>query len=211
MEENEATTIHFNVGGQLYQVAQSLLEQYPSTMLYCAAAERWQTNPKSTIFIEGDGERFRYCLDYMRRQRVDLPVNIPKAAVLADLDYYGFPDVDPMLVNGISLADEVMVLHQTIKGLERKKEKEKLKKACLLLASELYAAFVRTGSLTVILYDRQRDDTELEPILRGEMDDNRVKILNDCLALYGLHVYKRECTTCIHSGEPWLKSVTLYR
>ena len=37
MEENEVTAIHFNVGGQLYQVERSLLEQYPSTMLYCAA------------------------------------------------------------------------------------------------------------------------------------------------------------------------------
>ena len=39
MEENEAKIVHFDVGGQLYRVARSLLEQYPSTML-CAAVER---------------------------------------------------------------------------------------------------------------------------------------------------------------------------
>lgn len=188
MEENEATTVQFNVGGQLYQVARSLLEQYPSTMLYCAAAKRWQTDSQATIFIEGDGERFRYCLDYMRRQRVHLPMTIPKAAVLADLDYYGFPDVDPSLVHGKTLFDDVTEL----RAMEREKESElhemKLKKACVLFASECCTTYALTGKLAISISQEEVNMKPLLDLALPIMPQTGWEILDDCLAVYGLRV-----------------------
>ena len=195
MEENEAKTVHFDVGGQLYRVARSLLEQYPSSMLYCAAAERWQTDPKATIFIEGDGERFRYCLDYMRHQRVHLPLTIPKAAVLADLDYYGFHDVDPLLVNGNSDIDELAELNEKIMDLE-------LKRAFLRCASEMHAHVVRTGSLTIKSSKFfQRLDNNILKNIHEPLDGNSLKVLNGYLARHGL---------LLHNIN-WPYSVTLIR
>ena len=205
MEENKARTVHFNVGGQLYQVARSLLELYPSTMLYSAAAERWQTDPNATIFIQGNGERFQYCLDYMLRQRVHLPLTIPKAAVLADLDYYGFPDVDPLHVTGNSVIDEVMdqitEVNEKLRDLARKTEEVKLKKACLLLAIEFYAKVVHTESLTITISQAQRDDMQLQPFFDSFRNENNLKIFNDCLALYGLRYLSFQVSWLRHPNE----------
>jgi hypothetical protein len=52
-------------------------------------------NNSNALFIERDGERFRYCLDYMRDGGVvGLPPSISKDAMLQDLSYYGFQEVD---------------------------------------------------------------------------------------------------------------------
>jgi len=93
------TTVRFNVGGKLYEVSRSLIESFPSTMLARMVSETWQDDSEATLFIDRDGERFRYCLDYMRDGKVSLPLTVSKGAFLQDLDYYGFEDVDPNLVN----------------------------------------------------------------------------------------------------------------
>jgi hypothetical protein len=128
-----STIVRFNVGGRIYEVAQSLLEQHPDTMLARIASDTWSPrgvgdddddakkvdsggdesdekksdgvdsgnnapgdDKSAALFIERDGERFRYCLDYMRDGgTVHLPPTIPKDALLQDLAYYGFQDIDP--------------------------------------------------------------------------------------------------------------------
>jgi len=129
-------TVHFNVGGTLYEVSRSLLDQHPDTMLSRMVSDFWfpkdegsnedhnehdangsksdETNndvgkdseadesaneatkaEATALFIERDGSRFRYCLDYMRDNGcVSLPPDVPKDALLRDLDYYGFENVD---------------------------------------------------------------------------------------------------------------------
>lgn len=95
-------TVCFDVGGTVYKVSRSLLEMYPHTMLARMASEEWQpkdadgrANPKP-LFIDRDGERFRYCLDYMRDGGVvSLPFTVSREAFLNDLLYYGFDEVDP--------------------------------------------------------------------------------------------------------------------
>ena len=52
------------------------------------------------LFIERDCKRFRYCLDYMRNNGlVSLPADVSKRALLRDLEYYGFEDVDPQKIS----------------------------------------------------------------------------------------------------------------
>ena len=101
-EFNQIVT--FNVGGTHYEVSRSLISQFPDTMLARLSSETWrrQSNhgEEKPLFIERNGERFQYCLDYMRDGGVvDLPATVSKAALLRDLEYYGFYDVDPSAIS----------------------------------------------------------------------------------------------------------------
>ena len=117
-------TVQFDVGGKLCRVSRSLLEAYPETLLARLAAKtktkqkssvKWRKHDENdengskndskmqdpaTIFIDGNGERFPYILDFMRDKEVHLPLSVPKAALLRDLEYYGF-DMD----NGVRAED----------------------------------------------------------------------------------------------------------
>ena len=87
-------TVIFDVGGTKYKVSRSLLSNHPNTMLARSASNQRKEDPESDIFIERDGERFKYCLDYLRDGRVILPTTVPKAAVMMDLKYIGVENVE---------------------------------------------------------------------------------------------------------------------
>jgi hypothetical protein len=84
---NNAPTITFDVGGTIYKVSRSLINQYPDTMLARMVSDTWLNgNQKEPLFIDRNGERFQYCLDYMRDgPEVALPIAVPKYAFLKDL------------------------------------------------------------------------------------------------------------------------------
>jgi len=100
-------TVTFNVGGTKYEVARTLLDTHPNSMLATMASERWKGDGDGTksLFVERDCERFRLCLDYMRDGRVFLPLTISKRAFLADMEYYGI-DVNE---GAVHLEDSQMV------------------------------------------------------------------------------------------------------
>ena len=95
MDNNLPSTVQLDVGGTIYKVSRSLLESFPDTMLARMVSETWQKDPNKPIFVERDGESFRYVLHYMRDGHVFLPITMSKDAVLKDLEYYGFDNVDP--------------------------------------------------------------------------------------------------------------------
>ena len=87
----------FNVGGKRYEVSRYLLEKHPDSMLARRFSEQLhKAGPDDAeIFIERNGERFQYVLDYLRDGgRVFLPQTETKGALLADLEYYGIPFTD---------------------------------------------------------------------------------------------------------------------
>ena len=85
---DNTTVIKFDVGGSRYEVAKSLLEAHPGTMLTRMASDQWHDDSEAEIFIERDGERFKFCLDYLRDGKILLPITVRKEAVLQDLKYY---------------------------------------------------------------------------------------------------------------------------
>ena len=95
MSSNDTDTkiVRFNVGGTPYQAARETIERYPGTMLARMISETWLQDPKQELFVDSDGPRFQYVLDYMRHQKVHLPFTMAKASVRQDLDYFGFEDV----------------------------------------------------------------------------------------------------------------------
>eukprot|EP00978_Attheya_sp_CCMP212_P018849 scaffold52077_cov52-Attheya_sp.AAC.4 len=87
----------FNVGGHRYEVARTLLEQHSDTMLARSASQEWQTDPESEIFMERNGIRFQYVLDYFRDGKVFLPVTESKEALIHDLTYFGIEANDDLI------------------------------------------------------------------------------------------------------------------
>jgi hypothetical protein len=57
-------------------------------MLAKSASDQWQEDPESEIFIERDGARFRFVMDYLRDGNVTLPITETKEAFVAELEYY---------------------------------------------------------------------------------------------------------------------------
>ena len=97
LQSDRTTTniLCFNVGGKRYKVSCSLFKSHPNSMLAQRTFEQWQSDPDEEIFIERDGYRFRFIIDYLQNDgHVLLCMNVPKAAFLAELAYYGIKDVD---------------------------------------------------------------------------------------------------------------------
>jgi hypothetical protein len=99
-------TIRLDVGGHQYKVSQSMLELYPDTMLARLISKEWNGNTSESdsggdsddvgdsdthnvIFIDRDGARFRYVLDFMRDHEVNLPMTESIEAMKKELEYHG--------------------------------------------------------------------------------------------------------------------------
>lgn len=98
MDGTGKKTIKFNVGGTKYEISQSLLDRYPSCMLSTICSKTWVQADAGTatvkeaaeeIFIDRNGQRFQYVLDYMRDSRVELPLSIPRSQFVTDMEFFG--------------------------------------------------------------------------------------------------------------------------
>lgn len=58
--------ITFDVGGQIYRVSKNLQLTFPDTMQCMAASDLDTSNHDGQIFIDRNGHRFQYVLDYIR-------------------------------------------------------------------------------------------------------------------------------------------------
>jgi len=100
----QQVVIKFNIGGTRYEVSQSLLQSYPDSMLAKSAADQWHINPNAEIFIDRDGEQFRYVLQYLRDGVVHLPVSVPRASFLIDLKFYAVDVKEDAIVEQLDAA-----------------------------------------------------------------------------------------------------------
>jgi hypothetical protein len=149
---NNAPSVTFDVGGTIYKISRSLIEQYPDTMLARMVSDTWlKGDQKEPLFIDRNGERFQYCLDYMRDGPVvALPFTIPKDALLKELEYYGFDSVDPnQLSIGASNAG-FMASMENLNALGRKKE---MNAECAMLAHYIFLRFKDGGTLVIYFFD----------------------------------------------------------
>jgi BTB/POZ domain len=113
--------VRFNIGGTKYEVSRSVINKFPDSMVSKICSDTWNNNEKEDgddvdndndddddddegeLFIERDGERFRYVLDYMRDGSVQLPLSIPRGQLVMDLEYYGIDYDDESIT--LSVAD----------------------------------------------------------------------------------------------------------
>ena len=95
-----ATTIRLDVGGTIYRVSKSLLEQtHSGSMLARLVSDTWHNNSNNPtnigdnddpIFIDRNGDRFQHVLDYLRDPETTFPPHLA-AAIGRELDYFGIP------------------------------------------------------------------------------------------------------------------------
>jgi hypothetical protein len=203
-------TVKFDVGGRLYKVSRSLIEKFPSTMLARMISDTWQTDPEVTLFIDRDSERFRFCLDYMRDGQVWLPLNVPLEALLHDLAFYGFEDVDPTKIYGGS-SNQAAALHlikcreehakvlstysENVKAAETNVEAAEMNVRaaettikCEEFAYECFVRFSRGDSLAM-LFSHKRE-RELYYSARIAVAVGNQAEFQDHLAKYGLALVK---------------------
>jgi hypothetical protein len=110
--------VTLNVGGTHFQVDRSSLLKHPDSMLARLVSDTWMQhrgadetpedsnttettgigeNPKKGfenddgIFIDRDGDKFKYVLSFLDNGKVELPKTVSKAMFLKDLDYFGIP------------------------------------------------------------------------------------------------------------------------
>jgi hypothetical protein len=84
----DQVTVRFYVGGKLYKVSRSVIEQQHDTMLAQLVSETWQNEDSrnKAIFIDRDRERFAFVLDYLCCGQVRLPATMSKDAPMKDMD-----------------------------------------------------------------------------------------------------------------------------
>ena len=89
MSSSSNTIVKLNIGGTLYEVSRSLINSFSDSMLCSIVSNKWKEGSEEQIFIERDGHRFRYVLDYMRDGNVNLPRGECTKSLFTELDYFG--------------------------------------------------------------------------------------------------------------------------
>jgi hypothetical protein len=145
--------IKFNIGGTRYEISQCLLQAYPDSMLARSAATQWHSDPNAEIFIDRDGARFRYVLDYLRDGTVHLPVFVSKASLLLDLHFFGVPVNENAIVAHIDYSffstsktvvkDIIQSWENEIKSLEDRIKPLQKEIAIIKNSIEVMSAFIK--------------------------------------------------------------------
>jgi len=186
-------TVVLDVGGTTYKVSRSLIEKFPDTMLARLTSDTWQPDAvpsEKAIFIEADGEQFRYVLAYMRYGKVHLPLNISKGAVLQDLDYFGFDEDGKNINDGCSNAAAAMQMYRCQEHVQKGIAQNEARILYLNIAWALFVNYSKTGKLSWIF-------SEGSIITPKDFSDFRSvtfdpKVFEECLAVHGLAYVKHE-------------------
>ncbi len=137
--------VKFNIGGQRYEVSRSLLRIYPESMIAKCASDEWQEDPDAEIFIEGDGDLFRYVLTYLRHGSVCLPITESKGALMKELEFYGIVVDEECISN--TTTDKIMALSTfkvAITELMNYTEALHVEYCCSKLALDCLLAYLET-------------------------------------------------------------------
>ena len=147
---NNGDTVQFNVGGICYEVSRYLLDQYSRSMLTRMVSGPWlKSDQKESLFIDRNGLRFQYCLDYMRDRRLTLPITVSKVALLNDLEDYGFENVDPKVFSVDMSPAACVASAKFVESLITEKE---MNIDFQMLALYCFKRFQNSGTMDVSFY-----------------------------------------------------------
>ena len=97
MSANQDNTVILDIGGIHYKTSLTTINNYPNSMLAKIVSDRWNPNSEGSnkpIFIDRNGQRFKYVLDYLRDGKVNLPVGENVETFRTELEYFGI-DIHP--------------------------------------------------------------------------------------------------------------------
>ena len=191
-----SSTVRFNIGGFHYEVSRSLLNRYPNSMLNIISSPQWQKNPDSEIFIDRDGSRFKFCLDYLRDAKCNLPLTVSRDAVVEDLFYYGIIVPDDKTINYFSslqtqrfqalkfTREFLSHLNTKIITLSKTTDVDSVHQfQCYNIVRKFVCQYIESGELHYCfsLSSKTEFDERLYNCLK-----KRTKMLESCLQEYGL-------------------------
>ena len=203
--------VTFDVGGQAFKVSRAVLEQHPTSMLAQLVAEACHEDADSPIFIDGDGERFRYCLDYLRHGRAYLPWTVSKDSLLQDLEYYGIPNIniDAIDESSASLTAAAQMFkieteyQKELREYDAQIEEIERHKRYVMVAHACLQKFGQTGSLKELAFNPDVPPNHATAGAANKLDvlyedvcavfqffDE--ELFNKCLAKYGLYHIRNE-------------------
>jgi hypothetical protein len=147
-KKKKSNVIRLNVGGTRYEVSRLLMKMYPDTMLGRLVSDEWSSEDDQEVFIDRNGPRFQYVLDYMRDQKTTLAMNVTKESILTELEYFGFANVpsesiDQTKSNTLALEHIKTTQINFAKRVQKRQEDWVLIK----VASLVYNAQVRSTTL----------------------------------------------------------------
>jgi hypothetical protein len=101
--------IRLNVGGTPYEVTLSTLMKFPDTMLAALASERWRqhSDRHELIFIDRDGDLFRYILAWYHDNEILIPRTVAAGAVANEVRFFSLPDTAAVEQEEIPIAESV--------------------------------------------------------------------------------------------------------
>jgi BTB/POZ domain len=188
------TTVCLDVGGIKYKVSRTLIEMYPNTMLGRLVSDTWLQDPTREIFIDRDGDRFRYVLDYMRDGKACLPMSISRPSLVQELDFFGFENVPSEAINegysnfaAATRIKELVERHDSdAKARNTQVSQIGIEQAYALLAIECFKHYATTGRFDTFPFLMQGHETlrQLEHIYQGQQVD--VDCFNRHLSKLGL-------------------------
>jgi hypothetical protein len=224
---HHASTVTFNVGGKIHEVSRSFLELNEGTLLCCLASDRWSTTngeteeSQSPLFIDRDGERFSFVLDFLRHGKVALPFTVTKESLLLDLDFYGIQVADRSKVEYAAspsafsclqrIKDEEQLLYCLSNKLQIRRSILEKRKTSMGMATFCFNSLV-TKYPHLVLNDFSADmadgvtvsKSQVTKFLKSligvhEVDDETREWFNECLRVYSLKLKSISLTS---SGKP---------
>ena len=189
-------TLKFNINGHTYTVSRYILSKHPNTMLARTASDKWHEEPHSEIYIDRDGERFKYCLDYLQYGHVLLPLEVSKDALVEDLKYYGVENINEDSIkyntsNQIKIADgEQLVKNST--------------HICEEAAKFSYQNYIETGKLSI----KYNHFTVIGTAINKACNDTAM--FDRCLSKLGLTFKETNGPYRDYNKKKWDKSANYY-
>lgn len=201
--EDESKTVTLNVGGTIHQVSRSLIEIYPNTMLGRMIDKVWEKEGRNSFYIDRDGERFRYVLDYMRDGEIHVPMTVSRNVIQKELEYYGFENVRESTITAESLAEarkifssfsenmyeEVDAIDNAINECKDQIYQYEIQKSAIKTAHTLY---VRSASSEGSKYFTVRltNQTEIKIATTALSKSDKMSYLKKSLHAYGFVLEK---------------------
>jgi len=213
---SKSKTVQFDVGGTHYKVSRSLIDGFPHTMLARLISKTWHVSgpdDDATIFIDRNGDRFQYVLDYMRDKEVHLPLSVPKGAMLRDLAYYGFEHVlSDDIHDGYESAEAVTQIakceslyQQELERCYRTVRKFQKKIIYLSVAHSCFLSFSKSGLLPEFFYlgDYSLNLMTLKDDINAAFEAFDRELFDGCLQIHGLKYVSHRCIELKSSQSIW--------
>lgn len=149
-----------------------------------------------TLYIDRNGDRFQYILDFMRDGQVHLPVTESNAALQKELEYYGFQNIKEQSITQGTLEggrvltnttrnvdEEIDTINAKIKTLEKQIKEHKTHKQSIRAAHKIFlqAANLEDSDHVTIHFSEEDDKKTIK-----DGADDRHKLFCERLEMYGL-------------------------